>query len=451
MDPLLASFRNNLLSLIEDLRGSKLIAAVSGGKDSIALLTLLKSLEAELNFTVKAAYFNHHLRADSHLEEAWIIHFCETRGIPLILGGANVSEYAGKEKQNLEEAASHLRYTFLKPLAALPRTWILTGHTGSDLSETFLMHLFRGSGSTGLAAIHPLKWSRILRPLLSVTEPEIRAYLQRNGIPHYSDTSNLNNRFLRNRVRHKLMPTLRKEFPHLDRKVNDAVDILREESDFLRKLARETLDGMLLQKKILPTRRMYTLHPALQRHLLREYIRLLRGDLRGISLAHIDSLRLQRSPQRNLSIPGITFSLRKGFLFPVSFHIPEYDHPLPSTGTLDIPEIGAHVRTGSDTDAPHSREAVFSVCLDPARLSLPLRVRSACRSDRYRTVGSDVSKKIFEMIRVAGLPAPLRALRPIFCDAADRPFWIPGSPPASHAPQTRGQGLRITVEGLWAE
>lgn len=450
MDALIDSFRRKLFSLIPDLPNSTLIAAVSGGKDSIALLTLLKSLESDLGFTLKAAYFNHQLREDSSQEEAWVINFCAVRSIPLIRGGARVARYAEENRMNLEEAASRLRYAFLESHTDdSPGTWILTGHTASDLSETFLMHLFRGSGSQGLSAIYPSKDARIIRPLLDFTEPDIRAYLKRNNIPHFSDSSNLNDQFLRNRMRHKLLPPLRSEFPHLDRKISDTSNLLREEADFLSELARQTLTGIMVQENILQWSRLHTFHPALQRHLLREYVRLIRGDLRGISMAHIESLRLPQSPCRTLSIPGITFALRKGFLFPASLMIRDYQYPLPAAGVVDIPEISARVIVGGDRLSASLEDISDSVILNTTRLPLPLHVRAPRKSDRYRAANSNVSKRIFEMIRVAGLPAPLRALRPIFCDASDRPLWLPGYPPASHAHQVKHNGLNISVAGIW--
>jgi len=455
MDILLPRFRERLTHLLPHIHGKTIFSAFSGGKDSVTLLTLLAALEQELGFTLKAAYLNHGIRSDTAEESRWVANFCERRDIPLIIEGADVPGFAANRGLNLEAAASYLRYDFLNRLTNdSPLTWAATGHTLSDQVETFFMRLFRGSGAAGLASIRSRRALRILRPLLGFTERDIRDYLQRLGLPHYSDPSNRDRNILRNQLRHDILPPLYRRFPHMAEHIADTARILGEESDWFRAHASRILSRRLVLGKILPPDTLESLQPAEQRHVIREYLRRLRGDLMAISLFHVESLMPGICDKRHLSLPGITLSRRKGFLFPADFKSPGYKYILPARGEFPVPEINARIRLTPVKQwiDPYedSESGCFRALVNPGILSKPLGIRVAVAGDRYRKPGNDFSQKVYEMIRAGGLPAPLRSLRPLFCDGSQKPFWLPGNPPAQHAAGLRGKpGLLIEVEGLW--
>jgi len=458
MEILLPPFRDRLLQLIPDIQGAIIYAAFSGGKDSVALLTLLSALESELKFTLKAAYLNHGIREDASRESLWVFNFCSERTIPLVTESADVKELAGREGINLEAAASRRRYAFFQRLVNLsPTSWLATAHTLSDQVETFFMRLMRGSGAAGLAGILPLRGRRILRPLAVFSEADIRAFLQRRHLSHYEDPSNQDLTLLRNRLRHEILPIIRRQFPQMDQRIHDATRIFKDESDCFVMQARHLLNHITILGQVIPPGALDSIHPALQRHVLREYLRRLRGDLLEISLAHVEALMPPNPSTRHLSLPGITLTRQKDFLFPRDFSAPTYSHVLPTDGDCMIPEICARVRVclcraeAGDKLNPSDSPA-FTVEMNPKKLRFPLRVRSVRGTDRYRKQGSDFSQRVFEMVRAAGLPAALRPLRPLLCDASDQPIWIPGHAAAAHVkPGPNTPRLKIQMDGIWPQ
>lgn len=192
--------------------GDEIVCAVSGGADSVALLFGLYLLKEKLNFSLSAAHFNHHLRgAESDRDEAFVIDFCDRYDIPLHLGGGEVKP----GKKGLEAAARDARYAFLRMLPGK----LATAHTADDNAETVLLHLVRGTGLKGLCGITPVG-ENLIRPMLSITREEVEAFLAEYYLPHITDSSNETDAFLRNRLRHHVMPLLRQENPRLAENVS---------------------------------------------------------------------------------------------------------------------------------------------------------------------------------------------------------------------------------------
>ena len=185
--------------------GDQIVCAVSGGADSMALLFAMYLLKEEWNLQLSAVHFNHHLRAtESDEDERFVRDFCEGYGIPLYVGSAQVKT----GEKGLEAAARDARYAYF---ATLPGK-IATAHTADDNAETMLMHLLRGTGLKGLGGIAP-KRNNLIRPLLSVTRQEVLAFLEEYSLPYREDSSNATDLFLRNRIRHHVVPLLKSENP----------------------------------------------------------------------------------------------------------------------------------------------------------------------------------------------------------------------------------------------
>ncbi len=205
--------------------GDHVICAVSGGADSVALLFGMYLLREKLGITLSAAHFNHQLRGEeSDRDEQFAREFCGRYDIPLFVGSAQV--VAGKK--GLEAAAREARYGFF---ATLPGK-IATAHTADDNAETVLMHLVRGTGLRGLGGISPVN-GNIIRPMLTVTRQEVLAFLNEYCLTFAEDSSNKTDDFLRNRLRHKVMPLLKAENPRLAENLSQMAMELREDADAL--------------------------------------------------------------------------------------------------------------------------------------------------------------------------------------------------------------------------
>jgi tRNA(Ile)-lysidine synthase len=249
----------NIHSLIERTRislaslgvtkGSKLLVAVSGGPDSLALLHVLQSLRDTGAFTaIAVVHVNHRLREpDSDIEEASVRTYCEAWEIPFFLKRAETARISEMEKTGIEETARNLRYQFFKELTEMHGfNFVLTAHTANDQAETVILNMIRGTGVRGLAGIPPkrkLENAHILRPWLDVTKAEIMEYLQEHNLIAEHDTSNDELTYRRNRVRHKVMPVLAEVWPDRSpiKTLAALAERMRELSNFLDKLSREEL------------------------------------------------------------------------------------------------------------------------------------------------------------------------------------------------------------------
>lgn len=220
---------NKLLRFVREYRmvsaGDEVVCAVSGGADSVALLFGMYLLAPKLQIKVKAAHFNHGLRGEeSDRDEAFVRDFCAGYGIALSVGRGSIT--AGKK--GLEASARDARYAFFKTLPGI----IATAHTADDNAETVLMHMLRGSGLRGLGGITPVR-GNLIRPMLCVTRQEVLNFLAEYHLTYVRDSSNDTDRFLRNRLRHHVMPSLCAENLRLPENLSAAALRLREDEEYI--------------------------------------------------------------------------------------------------------------------------------------------------------------------------------------------------------------------------
>ncbi len=209
--------------------GEQVVCAVSGGADSVALLFALYLLKEKLQFSLSAAHFNHRLRGqESDRDEQFVRQLCAQYDIPLYVGSADV--VAGKK--GLEAAAREARYGFFATLSGK----IATAHTAGDNAETVLLHLVRGTGLKGLGGIAPVS-GRLIRPMLTVTRQEALDFLAEYCLSYVEDSSNHTDIFLRNRLRHQVMPLLQAENPRLAENLSAMALQLRQDEAYLQECA----------------------------------------------------------------------------------------------------------------------------------------------------------------------------------------------------------------------
>jgi len=439
-------FRDHVLQTGLIQEGDTVIAAYSGGKDSTALLHLLRRLRDALPMTLIAVYFNHGLRRDSMREEAFVLRQGGHLDVPVLIGRGDVCGFQTTAGLNLEHAASILRHRFLREVAGNhPGAKIATGHTRSDLVETFLHKLIRGSGSRGLGAIFLRKGDDLIRPLLGFNAGEIYRFLEENHIPFYRDPSNTDTSLVRNRLRRDLIPRMSQIEPALAQHIHQTAILLSDEHAFIRGEARRFLSKRLLLGKILPLNRFFSQPVALQRAVLREYLLLVRGDLDNITFSHIEHLRAAGRGPRRLSLPGLTLAMRQGFIFPAHTSLSRYAYANVSTGVLDLDEIDSRLQVDlADTFVKPKNH--FEICIPHPRSRETLTVRSPDREDRYRKIQARFAQPVFEMIREAGFPAALRHLCPVITTEDGQIVWVVGAPVAQGhrvLDTTAGPFLRI--------
>ena len=225
------------------LNRSKIIAAVSGGMDSMCMLHALHAAREEMGFSLICAHLDHGIREESRLDAELVKSYCEKLDIPVVIKKADIP--ATKQKgQGLEEAARAARYEFL--LSIDNDSSIFTAHHLGDLCETVLMNIIRGSGTRGLRGMEQQR-GRIVRPLLYCTKEEIEAYAAAHAVPFNTDRTNFDISYTRNRIRHILMPLLKDRFnPNIEHALKKLASAAREDEQFINKFAEQLYKDSLV-------------------------------------------------------------------------------------------------------------------------------------------------------------------------------------------------------------
>lgn len=229
--------------------GDRVLAAVSGGADSMCMLHLLHQLSRQQGFSLFCATFDHQIRAEGASDVTFVARWCKNQGIPYYTGCGNVPQYAQRHRLGLEESARHLRYGFLRETAAaLGCTRIATAHNANDNAETVLFHLLRGSGLNGLGGISPVQ-QEVIRPLLCCTRQEIEDYLTRLDIPHVEDATNRDTAYSRNYLRHEVLPLLTAKNPGLVEGLLRTCEGLRKDEAYLSRQAEQAAEQAIFSSE----------------------------------------------------------------------------------------------------------------------------------------------------------------------------------------------------------
>ena len=302
---LLAAVERTLAGLLPTLTSRSVVAAVSGGPDSMALLILLDWLRGTLGFELHVAHADHGLRGEEAQEDARFVESAaRDMGLPVTIGRLDVDALRAGSRMSVEEAAREARYAFLVETAAgIEASAIALGHTADDQAETVLMHLLRGSGTGGLAGmpeVSLLPESRygermaLVRPLLDFTKAETRAYCKLRGVTPREDSSNSSLEFTRNRVRLELMPRLEQYNPRFRDALLRLSASAARDLDFLEQTvseARQQLEVSGVQGGTAVSRSGFrALHPAVRRHLLRLVYRELAGATKELTHRHVEDM-----------------------------------------------------------------------------------------------------------------------------------------------------------------
>jgi tRNA(Ile)-lysidine synthase len=280
------------------------VVGVSGGADSVCLLHILVSLRERLDIAVHVAHLNHLLRgAESEGDARYVSRLAKRLGLTATIESRDVKAYQAAHRLSLEDAARQVRYRFFAEVAErVGAGRIAVGHTADDQAETILMHLVRGAGPTGLLGMRPLTiWTSpgvagltVIRPLLAVSREETRAYCRQHRLTPREDSTNLSLSPFRNRIRQELVPLLQAYNPRIGEALVRTSDTLAMDLSFLEEYVSELWPELVAEEDgaiVLDRASVVSLHPAVQRHLLRRVTREVLGDLEDIELKHIEQMR----------------------------------------------------------------------------------------------------------------------------------------------------------------
>jgi len=431
--------------------GEIVLAAVSGGVDSVVLLDLLYSVREQYGFQLQVAHLDHRIRPQSGDDACFVQQRCAELGIPCQVEVADVPQLAAQRKLSLETAAREARREFLQRVAEqLGARLIVLGHQRGDQAETFLQRLLRGSGTAGLGGMRPLQgiwW----RPLLDCSREQILGYARQHGLTWVEDASNADPDYLRNRLRHQLLPELHGYNPQIEPRLAELCRQLADETDYwqekisgiLPELIVSESDGLRLSRPGL-----LGLHPALRARLEREALRRVRGDLQRIESIHlkaIDDLLSAGRSQAQLDLPGCWAARRYDILWLRSAApeiLPGYDLALSVPGELELPCGRVLLAALQEEQLGESaRVAEFSWSELPGEL----RVRSWRPGDRFAPAGMAGHQHLKAYFSNQKVELEERARTPLLT-CGDEILWVIGRRRSRHAVPGRKVGKNLRLE-----
>ena len=419
--------------------GARVLVALSGGGDSVALLLLMRELHDRGQVVLAgAAHLNHRLRPESDEDESFCRALAVSVGVPFVSDHADVAALARREKRSIEDAARRARYAFLDRAAeTVGAELIATGHTRDDQAETFLLRILRGAGTRGLGGIRPRN-GRVIRPLLDVTRDELRGYVAEAGAEFRDDASNTDVGIPRNRVRHELLPLVRARFSSavvgiLAREA----ELARRDEDFLQEQAIDLARRIVLSEHgseiRIAAEALGAAHPALSSRVAAGLLQRLSAG-RTVGFDHVDRLLelARRRSDAALALPGqdavrigSEIVLRSRVSGPAEMNSFAFPLSIPGevrSGRWVIGATGAALVAGPRSWSARGVE----VGIEAARVALPLGVRNRRPGDRFRPLGAPGQRKLQDFLVDRKVPRAERDALPLVVDARDRIVWVPG-------------------------
>jgi tRNA(Ile)-lysidine synthase len=437
-------------------RPRRLLLAASGGPDSTALLHAITT-RADRSIEISAIHVNHHLRGrESDADEQWTRSLCERLGVSLMVADGSLDE-ADVQRQGIEASARAIRYSLFR--AARERVGadgVVTAHTRSDQAETVLLRLITGRGAWRLSGIRPVTADGTMRPLLSVSRSDILAYLFQHGIEARHDHSNDDSRFLRNRIRHQLLPLLEQWNPKIEEVLADtaALELERIEAfDDLLAPCRRELVKEEPSSSTLRTPEGASLHVL--RTLLLEQIRRLDDDLRevdarvllsmvgakgGASRTISPRLRAECDPDRIRIKLVEKGAEQRG-----------YSLPIQPGETIVVDEAGYEItlQEAAPDALVVSPDRLRQVIQIPSGSAPTFVIRSRLPGDRFRPLGMNQDKNLADFLIDRRIPVEDRDSLPLLvCDGSI--VWVAGVEVGNDFRVSRrpGQRLEVVVERI---
>ncbi len=452
--------------------GDRVAVAVSGGADSVALLCLLLELRAELGIVLSVAHVNHKLRGEeSDEDEGFVARLAGQYGLDLHVREAPVDGSRRSEiGSGIEAAARELRHGFFRQLARDGRvSKIATAHTLDDQAETVLLRIFRGTGIRGLAGIHPRivfeeqgrAFGEMVRPLLGFRRAALQGYLRQRGQSWREDSSNRNIAFLRNRVRHRLLPTIGEEFGEAAiEHMGELAEIARAEEEYWQQVhpeiaapsAGSNSEDETRQAASLQVGPLLALPLAAQRRLVRGWLATTAPDL-SISFRLIEeALELARGPAgKKMELPNRR-NLRRGrqeLLWESEpalrgHEAADYEYALAVPGAVKVPELGACIEARL-VDAAGVPEDGRGQLLDLGCLPKEVLIRNWRAGDRYWPPHTAQEKKVKELLSGQHVTGAQKKLWPVAVAEGRGLVWMRGFavPTAFRAPAGALQAIWI--------
>lgn len=440
-----AILENNMLSLMK----TGVAIGLSGGADSVLLSIILRNLQKEYNFNVKALHVNHMIRGGSaDRDELFSRELAEALGFEFEALRIDVPSFALENKLGTEEAARKIRYDFFAEVISKNENLrcIATAHNSTDNLETFIFNFMRGSGTNGLSGIAPVR-DNVIRPLIYVSKEDILKLLTDAEIPFVTDETNFSVEYTRNYIRHEILPKLKRLSPHPEDMSNKAISNLRSDADYISTVADKFYNENRKHGKI-SSDLLREQHPAVFSRVVRAMC--LDFGAPAPEKIHVDKIYelLQKGNNFEVDIPGnVAFRLENSTCFvtekkataePLSF---EYKL---KEGFNEIQELNMAIAVTSDSNEDFSSNVYkisIQVKLSSAIIIGGLSVRNKRDGDSYYYGG--MTRKLKKLFTDKKIPVSVREKTPILTDEKGI-VWVPGFGVRDDSPETK-TNIWITV------
>ncbi|MDI3504041.1 MAG: tRNA(Ile)-lysidine synthase [Candidatus Cloacimonadota bacterium] len=438
-------------------KGEKLLLAVSGGADSTAMLYLFSKLRFTLNLSLLAVHVNHQLRAqNSDLDEQFVQDICMKLNIPLIIRKIELGD-----DRNLEKRARSMRFEIFDRILKLYRfDYVLLAHHKWDLGETVLINLLRGAGLSGIAGIKP-KQNDVLHPLLCFTPLELKALLKQEHIPWREDESNQETKFLRNRIRHDLIPLLEAQYnPQIKDKLAEEAMIINQADQYIKERALRRYKKICLdstnQRVVLSLPDLMNVPEIEHYYILKEAYRQVSGELQDFFRANLQEINAIYLAQgsKYVSLPHGVFAIKRNqeLVFSVC---PEDVKPTP-VGVLQIDSdrsraVHMNYRFWFKylkvlPQEPEKYQGL-RVIVDADKIKGGFQIRSRQPGDRFIPLGMSGYKKLKDFFIDEKVAKYDRDLIPIFEDG-EKIFWICGHRIDERVRYTKSSTRYLMIEAV---
>ena len=287
-------------NLIEN--GDKLVLGVSGGPDSITMLSILNKIKNDktsgLEFEIVVAHVNHLIREEAKDDEEFVRNFCKKIDVQFYSKSIDVQEIANNNKIGTEEAGRNERYKFFDEILEKTNSnKVAIAHNKNDKVETMIMNMLRGSGISGLKGIEPIKNNKYIRPLIECERYEIEQYCKNNNIDARIDRTNFENIYTRNKIRNIVIPYIKEEFnPNIIQTMDRLSELVKEEDEYIDELVSEKYKNLIIEENyekkefIMDLKKFNKEKKVIKSRIILYTISRLLGTTKGIEKIHIDDI-----------------------------------------------------------------------------------------------------------------------------------------------------------------
>lgn len=410
-------------------QGDRVLLAVSGGADSVALLRVMLSLRSALELELAVAHLDHGLRGTrSEQDREFVRTLAQSYGLPVLIETLGSCFKTGAIQPQLEGRLRQARYQFLlRASKTLNSTKIATAHTADDQLETVLMRLVRGAGLDALSGIRYRLGSILIRPLLEVAREQVLHYLTELGQAFRDDHTNRELIQLRTRIRHCVVPELRRLNPRIHEAITRGIELSRIEAELLKEyeqslVARCVPDGQINLQQL------RSLSQGARYRVLRTFIMSKIGVAPTYAqIVQADSVARREDGTQVMSLPGNYRLIRTYSVITIEKHLTPfcaYEYLVAVPGTVVIPEIECEFRIELSTILPAFDRSMVTITLNPGAVGLSLMIRSRRPGDVVRSRRTGIRKKLKSVLIKAKVPRLLRARLPVLANEREI-VWTP--------------------------